>query len=273
MSVVSGIVGASASKSASNAQAGAATAAAETSAEATKIAAEATAAAQRYSTDVAERMYNQTRTDQEPWRQAGVNALAKLGSDPSLVTPYPDQKKFTLADFEADPGYGFRLSEGVNALDKSAAARGSLFSGAQGKALTRYGQDYGSNEYANAYNRYQAEYQNDFNRYQTNQSNQYNRLANLAGLGQTANNALQSAGSNYANSAGNYSMNGANMTGNLLMTNAANSGNAQLAAGNARASAYQGQGAAVSGASKAATSLYGDEIKQWGKDAWNWIVA
>lgn len=273
MSVVSGIVGAAASKKSSQAQAASAERAAETSAEATKIAADAAAAAQKYSTDVQADLYKQTRADQEPWRLAGVNALAKLGSDQSLVTPYPEQKKFTLADFEADPGYNFRMSEGVNALDKSAAARGMLFSGAQGKGITRYGQDYGSNEYANAYNRYQNEYQNAFNRYQTNQSNQYNRLANMAGLGQTANNALQTAGSNYANSAGNYAMNGANMTGNLLMTNAANSGNAQLMAGQARASAYQGQGQAASGAAKAVTSLYGDEIKQWGKDAWNWIVA
>ena len=276
MSVVSGIVGAFASKKSAQTQASAATQAAQTSSDATERAAKVAADAQKYSTDVQRDIYNQTRADQEPWRQAGVNALARLRTGTEnggeFMAPYQDQKKFTLADFEADPGYNFRLTEGVNALDKSAAARGNLFSGSQAKALTKYGQDYGSNEYTNAYNRYQNEYQNAFNRYQTNQTNQYNRLASMSGLGQTANNALQTAGNNYATAAGNYAMNGAGLTGNLLMTNAANSGNAQLMAGQARASAYQGQGQAVSGESKAITSLYGDEIKGWGKDAWNWLV-
>lgn len=278
MSVVSGVVSAISGNKSANTQAAAATQAASTSAAATKIAADASASAQKYSTDVAERMYNQTRTDQEPWRKAGVNALAKLGSDPSLITPYPDQKKFTLADFEADPGYNFRLSEGIKALDRSASSRGGLFSGAQGKDLVRYGQNVGSAEYAGAYERYQNEYQNAFNRYQTNQSNQYNRLASMAGLGQTANNALQTAGSNYANSAGNYAMAGAGNTGNLLMLNAANTGNAQLMAGQARASAYQGYGQAASGASKAAgnylasnyndLNTYAGQANAWLQNAW-----
>lgn len=132
---------------------------------------------------------------------------------------------FGMKDFQADPGYAFRLSEGMKALDRSAAARGGLLSGATLKGAERYGQDMASQEYQNA-----------FNRYQTNQANKYNRLSNIAGLGQTANNALQSAGSNYASN-----------SGNLAMTNAANQGNALLAAGNARSSAYQGLGNAIGG--------------------------
>lgn len=56
-------------------------------------------------------------------------------------------------NFEADPGYQWRMDEGQRALERTAAARGNLLSGSQLKAATRYGQDYASNEYDRAYNR------------------------------------------------------------------------------------------------------------------------
>lgn len=82
---------------------------------------------------------------------------------------------FSMGDFQADPGYGFRLSEGQKALERSAAARGGLISGGAMKAATRYGQDMGSQEYQNAYNRYQ-----------TNRANQLNPLGSLTQSGQAA---------------------------------------------------------------------------------------
>lgn len=132
-------------------------------------------------------------------------------------------RPFGMSDYQEDPGYQFRLKEGLNALEKSAAARGGLLSGGALKGITRYGQEAGSQEYQNAYNRYQS-----------NQSNQFNRLASIAGIGQTANNALGQAGQNYANQAGYYSM-----------QNGANQGNAMLSAGDARASSYGGMGNAL----------------------------
>ncbi|KKL97736.1 hypothetical protein LCGC14_1831460, partial [marine sediment metagenome] len=56
-------------------------------------------------------------------------------------------------NFMTDPGYGFRIGEGERALERSAAARGGLLSGGYGRKLTRYAQDYASNEYTNVYNR------------------------------------------------------------------------------------------------------------------------
>jgi len=56
-------------------------------------------------------------------------------------------------DFEADPGYQFRMDEGQRALERTAAARGNLLSGAQMKQAMRYGQNYASNEYDRGYNR------------------------------------------------------------------------------------------------------------------------
>jgi len=139
---------------------------------------------------------------------------------------------FSMAEYEADPGYAFRVAEGQKALERSAAARGGLYSGRAAKDLTRFGQDSGSQEYQNAYNRYQS-----------NQTNQFNRLASLAGVGQTANNALATAGTNYANS-----------VGNIGMTNAANQENAAMAAANANASGYTGManslGSAAQGLSR-----------------------
>ena len=82
-------------------------------------------------------------------------------------------RDFGAGDFYTDPGYDFRLSEGAKALERSASARGGLFSGGTLKALTRYNQDFASNEFGNAYNRFQE-----------NRRTRYNQLAGIAGLGQ-----------------------------------------------------------------------------------------
>ena len=101
-------------------------------------------------------------------------------------------RDFGMSDFQADPGYAFRLSEGLKALDRQAAARGGLMSGGALKAAARYGQDMASDEYMNA-----------FNRYQTNRAAQLNPLQSMAGMGQTTANTLGQAGQNYATNAGN----------------------------------------------------------------------
>lgn len=54
-----------------------------------------------------------------------------------------------LNAFQASPGYQFRLGEGIKALDRSAAAKGMLLSGAQQRAVTDYGQNTASNEFGN----------------------------------------------------------------------------------------------------------------------------
>ena len=307
-------------------------AASENAANAAGDAADASSAAARYQADLQKQMYDQTRKDQGPWRDAGQNALSALmfgsglsqsyspyefasggahgqlsyddmsgdgfgpnadlyaidpayraaydkvqqehyaayGGDPSFaersdltawnraianiygLDAENERRKateagkdyttgltsstginsgsllrdFTAADFEADPGYDFRQKEGMQALDRGAAAKGGLLSGAAIKAAQRFGQDLASQEYQNAYNRFN-----------TNQTNKFNRLASIAGVGQTANNALQTAGTNYANA----------MTG-ISANDAANQGNALLAAGSARASGYQGFANAAAGA-------------------------
>lgn len=89
---------------------------------------------------------------QEPFRQTGVNALADYGTA-SQYTP------FGMEQFQADPGYSFRMSEGLKALERSAASRGILSSGQTLKDITRFGQDAASQEYQNAFQRYLTERQ------------------------------------------------------------------------------------------------------------------
>ena len=89
---------------------------------------------------------------QEPFRQTGVNALADYTAA-SQYTP------FGMEQFQADPGYSFRMSEGLKALERSAASRGILQSGQTLKDITRFGQDAASQEYQNAFQRYLTERQ------------------------------------------------------------------------------------------------------------------
>jgi hypothetical protein len=182
----SALIGSSASRSAAKSQ---------------ERAAETGAAAQ-------ERMFNRQVELQEPFRQAGVNALPELVAA-SKYTP------FTMQQFQADPGYAFRLQEGMKALDRTAAARGGLLSGATLRGAQRYGQELGSQEFTNAFNRYQAERQA-----------RLNPLQSLAGMSQTSANMLTGAAGQY----------GQNMAENAA------------AMGNIRASGYMNQANALTGA-------------------------
>ena len=121
---------------------------------------------------------------QAPFREAGVRALPELEAA-SRYTP------FGMDQFTADPGYGFRLSEGQKALDRQAAARGGLISGGALKAAQRYGQEMGSQEYTNA-----------FNRYQTERQARLNPLQSLAGMAQTSVGQLGQAGQAMASGVG-----------------------------------------------------------------------
>lgn len=171
---------------------------------------------------------------QAPFREAGLTSQNKLmqylglSGAPGEAGYGKYAGDFGMQDFQADPGYAFRLAEGNKALDRTAAARGGLLSGGAMKAAQRYGQDMGSQEYMNA-----------FNRYQTNRSNQINPLQSLMGAGQSGANMLtQAAGG---------------LGSNLAETT--------LGAGNARASGYMGQANALSNAIgqgfSAYTNMYG----------------
>lgn len=157
-------------------------------------------------------MFNRQVELQEPWRQAGIGALGDLTKGTAAGGDFA--RDFTMADFQADPGYAFRLAQGQKALESSAAARGGLLSGGTGKALLGYGQEAASQEYGNAYNRFNAD-----------RDRRFNRLASLAGIGQTATNQVGAFGQNAANNISNLQTQAGNAqaAGTIAQGNAINS--------------------------------------------------
>jgi hypothetical protein len=192
-------------------------------ADATEAAANTSAAATREGIDLQRRIYEENIKRQQPFLDIGTNALNRLVS---LNQPGADVTNFLTMD----PGYNFRLGEGMKALERSAAARGGLVSGATGKALTRYGQDFGSAEFGNA----------------------YNRLANIANLGPKAAGVMTDLGTGYAGD-----------VNKLALANATNQGNALLSAGNIRASQYGTAGRALDQALNTDWGKVGDTVGGW----------
>jgi hypothetical protein len=131
------------------------------------------ARAQAQSADAAtaeqRRQFDLTRADQQPWLQAGQNALSRL-QDPSA--------------FQADPGYAFTRSEGMRGIERSAAARGGATGGNALRALTQFNAGLADQAYGNW----------------------WNRQAGLAGAGQASAQSIGAFGQQTANNIGNNLM-------------------------------------------------------------------
>ena len=136
-------------------------------------------------------------------------------------------RKFGASDLAGDAvyqsGLQFGLDQGTQGINRQAAAGGSMLSGATLKALTRFGNDYGSTKANESYNRFNAD-----------NTTQYNRLAGLSGAGQQATNQVSAAGQNMAN----------------------NISQSQQGVGNARGSAYLTQGNAWQNALNGGVSAF-----------------
>ena len=173
-------------------------------------------------------MFDIQNQQQAPYRTAGYNALNQIGSLGSGTYGILDSSgkpigtgtgtdylthQFTPQDFSAgiDPGYAFRLQQGQMQAQRLANTGGGLLGGNALRGLEDYTQNAASQEYGNA-----------FNRYQTQRGNIYNTLASIAGLGQTSLGQTTNA-SGYA---------GANI-GNQIAAQGAALGGGQVAMGNA----------------------------------------
>ncbi|MEB1529893.1 hypothetical protein [Xanthomonas sp. WHRI 7945] len=152
--------------------------------------------------------YYRNQQNMQPWLTAGTNALAQIQQLDAGNT----------ASFTEAPDYAWTRDEGIKALDRSAAADGSLYSGGQDADIVRYASGLASQNY------------------QTYRNN----LVQLAGMGQSAGGALAGVNTGYANAVG-------NANSNLAQSNA--NTNSQLVAGlaglannyaNSRTSAYGG---------------------------------
>ena len=101
---------------------------------------------------------------QTPYRETGAQGLTSLAGLLGVGGGPGGAPGAMGAGLEQSPGYQFRLNEGLKALQRSAAARGTLLTGGTLKGLERYAQDYASGEY----------------------DKRVNQLGNLAGMGQRA---------------------------------------------------------------------------------------
>ena len=184
-SVISGVMGAKAAKSAAKTQAGAADRA----------------------TQLQREQFDLVNQQQAPGRAMGYGAFNRIGSMLEGTTPTYDTEgnpigtqtgtgylthQFNADDLNANlaPNYEFMKNQGLGAVGQS------LNVGGGGSNVTRGGikfaEDYAGNAYQNAFNNYTAQ-----------RTGIYNTLANIAGLGQVAQGATNTAGQNYATNAGN----------------------------------------------------------------------
>ncbi len=125
--------------------------------------------------------------------QSGIPRLQALLDDPNSI--------------QDSAAYQWRFNQGLQGLDRSAAARGNMFGGGHQADVVKFGQGLASQEY----------------------DSQWNRLWNIAAMGQNA-----------AVGAGTAAQNTANAIGSLQVQQGINAGNAAIAQGNAYGSALQG---------------------------------
>ena len=167
--------------------------------------------------------------------------FSMAGFDPNSL-----MRNFGSADFQTDPGYSFRLSEGLKAIDRQAAARGGLISGAGLKAAGRFGGDLASQEYGNAFNRFQTNrasqaglFTDALNRERTRQMDEYGRLSDFTTRGANAAAGTGSSQAAYGTNAANLMSQGAQAMGQGVLGAGQSTAAGQMGAGNTYNNAIQ----------------------------------
>lgn len=173
--------------------------AASTQSDAAKQAADVQSQSAEKALALQEKLYREQVALQEPYRQAGLTGqnrlmeLMGLGGNTGAPEYGQYAKDFSMADYKADPGYAFRVSEGMKQLASGARAGGGAVSGRTMMGAQNYAQGLASQEYGNAFQRYQTEREN--------------RLRSLGSLMSSG----QAAASNQAGAAGSYGSNAGNL--------------------------------------------------------------
>lgn len=198
--------------------------------------------------DLQREMFDEQKRLSEPYRQAGLTGqnrlmeLLGLGGNTGAAGYGQYSRDFGMQDFQQDPGYRFRLGEGLKAMSHQAGARGGLISGQTMKGMENYRQGLASQEYGNA-----------FNRYQTNRQNQLAPLGSLMSSGQAA--AVGQAGQ-----AGQYGANASNMLSQMGV----NTGGATLAGSSAYGKAIGDIGAQFGRSPPNFNNMFGSGSSQAG---------
>lgn len=144
-----------------------------------------------------QRQYDLAREDRKPWLEAGQGALAQMQA----------LNSGDFSSFKESPDYQWTLDQGFKGLDRSAAARGGLYSGGHSADLVDYGQGQASRQYGTY----------------------YSRLSDLANGGNATAGALGNLGANYANNVGANAIAGGQNRASSYQQQANN--NSQFAAG------------------------------------------
>jgi hypothetical protein len=153
--------------------------------------------------------YAQTRSDQAPWRTTGASALNTIAGLYGLDTTDANGNtvkgtgKADFSSFTNSPDFQFNLDQGQKAIDRSAAARGGLLSGAGVREGQRYATGLATQ---------------DFQGY-------INNLSGIAGAGQQATQATSTAGANAANSISGAYQNAGNARASAYMDQGQTIGN------------------------------------------------
>lgn len=164
--------------------------------QASKSAASTQAAAADRATAAQQEALAQQMELQKPFTKAGTTAVNQLSAMTQPGGAATKDFSYGAFNYAADPGYAFRMKEGMNAMNATAAARGGLISGNALKAGQIYGQEMGSQEYGAAFNRYLQNYANAQNTFQLNRNNLLDPLKFLTNIGQAgASNQAANVGS------------------------------------------------------------------------------
>jgi|SRR5579859_232792 len=174
----------------------------------------------------------------DPYAATGANATNLINA--GLAEGGAFNKTPQLSDLTVDPGYAFREQQGEKALSQGAAARGAVEGGGFAKDINAFAQSNASQEYQNAFARFEQSTQNRFA-----------NLSSAAGAGQAAattegGNTIGAAryggdigfaGQEYA---GSLNSNAANLIAANTIGAAQTAGNYKTQAGNAQAAGTVG---------------------------------
>ena len=182
-------------------------------ASAEKTAAQDQLQAATQATQLQQNEFNTVQQNEAPYLQAGYSGLSQLQSAlPTLTQTFdptsaglPSQFTFNPSMVQNDPAYQFAVSQGTQALQRTAAAQGNTLSAATNEAVGQYvagtANQFYNQDQAEAANIYQQNYGNAFNTFETNQNSVFNKLAGLAQIGAGGNAQVSQAGQNFANNA------------------------------------------------------------------------
>lgn len=216
---------------------------------------------------------NQTLTDAQqqqlallqPYITAGTGALNPLQADIASETAPGSQFSFTANDYANDPAYQYQVDQAQQALERSAAAKGGLFTGGTAKALQRQAVNEASTHL-------DSSFQRALSTYNANRQNTLNQIAGYQTLLGTGLNATSAYNADVGNTAGRISQNtigAGTYAGNTGLQVAKEQSNAIEGGANAKAAGDIGVGNAISGAlggvANAANQYqYGQVFKNYG---------